>query len=176
LSFLKTLLKNKIFRVVAVLIILVFPFTSNYRVVFVHGQSMFPTYKHMEIVIEEKSSSLSEYWEPNRGDVIVVITKDKEKLVKRVIGLEGEYIRIKHGRIYINDKKHKDHWTHQDITFWTEPENIRATKPKEDWLFLNTDQDVGRVPKDHVWVIGDNRHMSWFGFVKTKEIEGKVLY
>ncbi len=176
MSFLKTLLKNKIFRVSVVLIILIFPFTSDYRIVFVAGDSMHPTYVHGEMIIEEKISSLDEYWKPNRGDIVVVLTEDKEKLIKRVIGLEGEYIRIKHGKIYINDKKHKDDWSYQNITYWIESEETRAKKPKEEWLFFNTYQDVGRVPKDHIWVIGDNRHMTWFGFVKAKEIEGKVLY
>ena len=156
--------------------ILVFPFTSGYRVVFVTGESMHPTYKSGEMIVEEKISSLGKDWEPSRGDVVVVLTKDKEKLIKRVIGLEGEYIEIKHGRIYINDEKYKDPYTHQDITHWLEPEEVRMTKPRERWLFLNTRLDVGVIPNGYIWVMGDNRHMSWYGLVKIKEIEGKVLY
>jgi len=176
MDIIKKLLKNKIFRVTVLLIVLLLPFTSGYRAVFVTGRSMYPTYEHKEIVIEEKASSLGKFWKPNRGDVVVVLTKGKEKLIKRVIGLEGEYIEIKHGKIYINDKKYKDSYTHQDITYWLESEEVRITKPRKRWLFLNTSLDVGVVPKGHVWVMGDNRHMSWYGLVKVKEIEGKVLY
>jgi signal peptidase I len=176
LNFLKKIFKNKIFRVTALLIVLLVPFTSDYRVVFVHGESMLPTYRHLEVVIEEKASSLGKLWKPKRGDVVVVVTGDKEKLIKRVIGLEGEYLKIKNGRIYIDDKKYQDSYTNQDITYWVEAEEVRATKPKSEWLFLNSQQKVGVVPKGSVWVIGDNRHESWMGFVKMEEIEGKVLY
>ena len=27
-----------------------------------------------------------------------------------------------------------------------------------------------------IWVIGDNRHMSWYGLIKIKDIKGLVLY
>ena len=70
----------------------------------------------------------------------------------------------------------KDNYTHQNITFWLEDEETRSKKPKSDWLFLNTYEDFGVVPKGHVWVIGDNRRMSWMGKVKIKDIEGLVLF
>ena len=40
----------------------------------------------------------------------------------------------------------------------------------------NTDEDVGKVPEGYVWVIGDNRSMSWYGLVKIQEIKGLVLF
>tara|TARA_Y100000310_G_scaffold316606_1_gene368539 strand:- start:2304 stop:2834 length:531 start_codon:yes stop_codon:yes gene_type:complete len=176
LDFLKTLLKNKVFRVTVILIVLLFPFTSDYRVVFVNGESMHPTYRNGEMLIEEKASSLGEYWKPNRGKVIVVITDDGEKLIKRVVGLSGDTIQIKHGRILLNKEIYKDPHTYQNITFWLEDEEDRAKKPRQDWLFLNTDTEEKTVPEGYIWVIGDNRHMSWYGLVRIKEIEGKVLY
>ena len=173
---LKLILKNKIFRVTILLVILLLPFTSGYRFVVVTGHSMHPTYEDKEWVVEEKASSLGESWGPSRGSVVVVVTKSKEKLIKRVIGLEGEYIEIKNGKVYVNNKKFKDSYTYQDITYWLEPEEVRITKPKSEWLFLNTSLDVGVVPKGFIWVMGDNRIMSWYGLVRVKDIEGKVLY
>ena len=158
------------------MIVLLLPFTSDYSLVFVDGQSMLPTYRHLEMIVEEKTSSLGKLWRPEKGDVVVVVTEDGEKLIKRVIGLEGEHVRIKYGRIYINNKKYQDSHTHQDINYWIESEEVRSTKPKSEWLFLNNQQDVGVVPEGSVWVIGDNRNASWMGFVKIQEIEGKVLY
>jgi signal peptidase I len=138
---------------------------------------MLPTYKSGELVIIHKLNSLGENWKPQKGQVIVAVDpKDGEKITKRVIGLEGEYVIIKNGYIYINDKKHEDPYTYQNITYWTEPEEIRATKPKDEWLFLNTDQDVGLIPIGYLWVIGDNRNMSWYGLIKIEDIEGLVLF
>jgi len=176
LDFLKKIFKNKIFRVTAILIILLLPFTSDYRIVFVDGDSMYPTYEHGEMVIEERFSSLGEHWRPSKGDVVVMLTEDGEKLIKRAVGLEGENLIIKNGRIYVNDKRYRDAYTHQDITYWVESERLRMTKPKNEWLFFNTEEDVGVVPKGYIWVIGDNRKVSWMGLVKIKDIEGKVLY
>lgn len=176
MNIIKKIFKNKVFRVTALLIILLLPFTSDYRFVFVDGDSMYPTYVNWELIVEERASSLGESWVPKRGDVVVVVDDTGDKLVKRVIGLEGECVRIENGRIHINNKIHKDSYTHQDITYWIEPEEVRMTKPKEEWLFFNTCQDMGVVPKGYVWVIGDNRSMSWMGLVKIEEIEGKVLY
>jgi len=176
MNFLKTIFKNKIFRVTIVLIVLVFPFTRDYRVVFVSGESMYPNYKHGEMVIEEKASSFGKNWEPNRGDVIVVTIQSREKLIKRVVGLAGDTIEIEHGRILLNGKIYKDLYTHQNITYWLETEKNRAKKPRHRWLFFNSYEEEVTVPKGYLWVIGDNRHMSWYGLVRIGDIEGKVLY
>ena len=49
-------------------------------------------------------------------------------------------------------------------------------KPKEQWLFLNTNMDVGLVPKGHVYVIGDNREISWHGIVPVKDITDLIIF
>ena len=54
--------------------------------------------------------------------------------------------------------------------------SICHKKPENDWLFLNVYQDIGRVPKGHVWVIGDNRSLSWYGMVKIKNIKSLVIF
>ena len=139
------------------------------------GESMVPSYEHKEIVIVQNRYTLPDYWQPDRYDNVIVRV-DREKLTKRVLALEGENVRIKHGRIYINGKERKDPYGKGDITFWTEPEDIRATKPKEEWLFLNVDQDVGRVPHGYVFVMGDNRKISWYGMVRIEDIKALVIF
>ena len=54
MNFFKTLYKNKFLRVVVLLIILLLPFTLDYRFVVVDGDSMYPTYDHGEIIIQER--------------------------------------------------------------------------------------------------------------------------
>ena len=97
---LKEILKNKIFRVCCILIVVTFPFTSKYRFVKTIGESMEPTLKDGEWVVMERSSSLGEDWFPARYDN-VVIKDEGEKLSKRVIGLPGDTIEIKEGVIYL---------------------------------------------------------------------------
>ncbi len=150
-------------------------FGKNYKFIYNVGNSMEPTFYHTEWLVTQKKSSLEKDWSPDKGDVIIVNNGD-EDLTKRVIATEGEHVRIKHGKIYINEKKHKDQFTHVNITFWTEPEEVRAKKPKEHWLFFNTNMDVGTVPKGYVWVIGDNRALSWMGNVKIEDIKALVIF
>ena len=176
MKFIKNLLKNKIFRVCLLLLILTYPFTSDFRFFYSTGNSMLPTYEDGELLVIYRSTSMNKGWSPDRGQVVIVREEGGETLVKRVVGLEGELVEIRHGYIYVNDKKYKDSWTHQDITFWTEPEENRAKKPKEDWLFLNTNMHVGVIPKGYIWVIGDNRRESWMGKVKVSDIKGWVLF
>ena len=167
--------KNKVFRVCLVLLILTYPFTSEYRFFYSRGKSMLPTYEDGELLLIYKSGSINEAWKPQRGQVVVV-EESGETLLKRVVALEGERVEIRHGRIYINDKKYEDDWTYQNLTFWTEEESVRLKKPKEDWLFLNVHMKIGIVPKGYVWIIGDNRDESWMGMVKIKNIKGCALF
>jgi signal peptidase I len=86
--------------------------------------------------------------DPHRGEIVVFNTpaEAKEKcgaggtFVKRIIGLPGETVRERNGRIYINGK------------FLSEP----YVQPQ------NRDFDSGRwfVPKDHYFMMGDNRAQS----------------
>ena len=173
----KSIFRNKIFRVCLILIIVTYPFFKDFEFIYSVGDSMLPSYENGELILIHKIKSLGPNWTPQRGQVIVALEdKDNDSITKRVIGLEGEYIKIQHGYIFIDNKKHKDLYTHTNITYWLESEEVRLDKPKDRWLFLNTDENVGRVPQGHVWVIGDNRHMSWYGLIKIKDIKGLVLY
>ena len=177
MKFIKNLFKNKVFRVCLLLLILTYPFTSDFKFFYSTGNSMLPTYRNGELVIIYRSISMGDSWAPDRGQVVIVSEEEGgDTLLKRVVGLEGEYVRIKHGKIYIDDAIHEDPWSHQDITYWLEPQDERMKKPKDQWLFFNTDEDVGLVPKGHVWVVGDNRNESWMGVVKIKDIKGWVLF
>jgi len=173
----KSIIHNKILRVCLLLLIITYPFYKDFGFIFSVGDSMLPTYENGELVIIHKKRSLGSGWTPQIGQVVVAVDpEDGGKITKRVIALEGQHVRIKHGYIYVDGKRHKDNYTHQNITFWLEDEETRSKKPESDWLFLNTYEDFGVVPKGYVWVIGDNRRMSWMGKVKIKDIEGVILF
>ena len=48
------------------------------------------------------------FGEPQRGDIVMLypVEEDGPNLVKRIIGLPGETIRIEAGQVYVNDELH----------------------------------------------------------------------
>src|SRR4030066_291388 len=106
-----------------------------------------------------------------RGDIIVFIyPKDRSKdFIKRVIGTEGEKVEIIRNKIYINDQLINDPWGRYDEkSEWT-----RYRQPAEKFGPVV-------VPKDSLFVLGDNRENSqdsrFFGFVDIKKVKGIALY
>lgn len=68
----------------------------------VQQKSMFPTLNPNDIMILDKISL--KLGNIERFD-IVVIKYEKEYLIKRVIGLPGEIIEYKEGKLYVNGKQ-----------------------------------------------------------------------
>jgi signal peptidase I len=107
---------------------------------------------------------------PKRGDVIVFIyPKDTSKdFIKRVIGTEGEKVEIIGKKIYINDKAIDDPWGN----FKNEGELAK---------FFQTGERFGPyyVPKDSLFVMGDNRNNSqdsrYWGYVNLNAVKGKAF-
>jgi len=114
-------------------------------------------------------TKLFEFKKPQRGDVIVfVFPLDPSKdFVKRVIGTEGEKVEIIDSKIYINGKPIADPWGHF--------EKIGSK------AYRQSVENFGPVvvPKDSLFVMGDNRNNSqdsrFWGFLRTNAVLGKVL-
>ena len=174
------ILKNKIFRVCLILIIIVFPFSSKYRFVKTVGPSMEPTLTDGEWVVIERRSSLGEGWFPRRLNNVII--KDQgENLSKRIIGLPGDILEIRRGLIYLNEKKLQDPFGKGEISFCVVDENNINLKywngPNAGGIVINlVSQAPQKIPEGFVWVIGDNRRESWYGLLPLKNIVGKVLY
>jgi signal peptidase I len=102
---------------------------------------------------------------PQRGDIIIFeYPKDPSKdFIKRVVGMEGEKVEIVNNKIYINDKLLDD--SRGNFT--------KSGPPLDTW-------GPGVVPKDSLFVLGDNRNNSqdsrYWGFVKMEKLKGKALY
>ncbi|OGG61655.1 signal peptidase I [Candidatus Kaiserbacteria bacterium RIFCSPHIGHO2_02_FULL_49_34] len=68
----------------------------------VDGLSMFPTFQDNERILIEKVTLLTR--EPQRGDIVQVVHKPNGMLlVKRIIGLPGETIRIRKNAVHLLD-------------------------------------------------------------------------
>jgi signal peptidase I len=82
-----------------------------------------------------------------------------EDLIKRVVGLPGDKIEGKHGRLYRNDKK--------------------VDEPYLAGRGFTTDFGPETVKPDHYWVMGDNREDSAdsrvFGQVARSELVGRAV-
>ena len=105
----------------------------------VDGDSMIPTLVHNEDMFVEKMS----YWfeDPLRGDIIICFYPGyTESCVKRVIGLPGDTVEVKEGKIFINDK------ALDESAYWSGE--------------IIGDMDPVKVSARHVFVVGDNRNGS----------------
>ncbi len=136
----------------------------------VEGESMEPTLQNGDSVIIQKVSYYVE--NPKRYDIVVFPIKNQTDAmqqtdtyyVKRVIGLPGETVQIKNGKVYINDQRLKD-----DVYGKT----AMADPGKA--------QEPIKLHKNEYFVLGDNRNMStdsrssYVGLVHKKDIIGKVF-
>lgn len=104
---------------------------------------------------------------PKRGDVIVFKPDGNEDLhvyMKRIVGLPGETIQIKDGKLYIDGKELEEEYKTTAI----EDAGVAAEEIK--------------LKKDEYFVLGDNRMASEdsrsqkVGNVKKTDIEGKVWF
>jgi len=92
-------------------------------------------------------------------------------LIKRIIGLPGERIRIEGNSIFINGAPYKADYTYKPVTH------------PDDLEFRYGYLEDFKIPKDEYFVLGDNRDESedsrYWGTVKRQNILGrfvKVLY
>ena len=103
----------------------------------VDGKSMQPTLYSNEYVFTEKLSY--RFSEPKLGDIVICSFPNRtETFVKRVIGTEGDILRITDGVLYINDAPNTDYFAST----------------------MNNDMAPVTVSENCVFVMGDNRNDS----------------
>jgi signal peptidase I len=107
---------------------------------------------------------------PERGDVIVFIfPEDRTKdFIKRVVAVEGDSVQLVNKKVLVNGKETDDSrvkYTSNSII----PRNLST----------RDNMEATTVPKDHLFVMGDNRDQShdsrFWGFVPTKDVRGKAF-
>jgi len=124
----------------------------------VRGQSMWPTYRDRSWNFVNRLA----YWggAPRRGDVVCIrFTAGEHILIlKRVVGLPGEAVAFRAGRLFINGQPIEEPYVRTPCD-WDEPER--------------------RLGPDEYYVVGDNRAMPaadhWHGITDRWRIVGKVL-
>ncbi len=96
--------------------------------------------------------------EPGRGDVIVFRYPEDPSLVfiKRVVGVPGDELEIRNGRLYVNGRAAAEPFVHRtgdrrDPT--TAAGSVAGSTLHDPWSLA----DSFRVPRDTFFVMGDNR-------------------
>ena len=124
----------------------------------VNGLSMYNTLDNGEIMLLNKLDY--KFNDIKRFDIVVVKTHN-DKIIKRVIGLPGESVKIENNTLYIDGKEVKDKYAYEK----TEDFNL-------------SDLGYDKIPKNCYFVMGDNRNNSadsrMIGCVKKKQIKGKA--
>jgi len=100
---------------------------------------------------------------PQRGEVVVfhIPNSPERDLVKRVIGVPGDLVKIQDNTVYINNEQQLEPYSPFNTT-----SNLQAT----------------RVPAESFFVMGDNRPQSldsrnWeFTFIPRNHISGRVWF
>lgn len=159
------LFRSKLFWLLVILFIIVFLFRNLVmEQVQVGGQSMESTLQDGDILLVEKRTY--EKNNPERYDIVVLNTEGNsmwgQQYVKRIIGLPGETIQIKKGKVWIDGKELKEPFDFEEI----EDGGLATEK-------------IG-LEENEYFVLGDNRNNSKdsrhleIGTVNLKQIKGKV--
>jgi signal peptidase I len=130
---------------------------------YIPSGSMLPTLQINDRLIVDKLSY--RFNSPHRGDIVVFSPTDAlekqnfhDAFIKRVIGLPGDKIEVKEGKVYVNGQPIRENYIEEA------PQYQMETKV---------------VPADAYLVLGDNRNNSYdshyWGFVPRDRIIGRAV-
>ncbi|MCT4606200.1 MAG: signal peptidase I [Marinisporobacter sp.] len=160
-------------KTIAVSVVIALVVTTFVTPLMVDGLSMYPTLNDHDYLILKNTHDIK------RGDIIsfestlefsqeelesfnfikkLKLGKNKN-LIKRVIAIPGDELLIIDGNVYVNGEKLEENYINGDTTLG--------------------DLHIKEIPKDKIFVMGDNRDHSvdsrYLGLIDISKVQGKVL-
>jgi len=123
----------------------------------VSGLSMTPTFRDGKVTLVNHQAY--RWAKPKRGDVVAFRLPEENNVVllKRIVGLPGERVRIVDGRVQVNGRTLQEPYA-------------RTGKSAQ-----STASEYA-LGDDEYFVVGDNRFISVYGQIPEHYIIGKVLF
>lgn len=135
---------------------------------YVKGASMEPNFHdHEYLLIDEISYR---FREPMRGEIVVFKfpLNTKEFFIKRIIGLPGETVALRNGKVYIYNNENPEGFLLDESKYL--PPDVKTLPMGESTFTLG---------RDEYFLMGDNRARSMdsrqFGSVKSDLIVGRTI-
>ena len=160
----------EILRIVIISVAIIVPI--RYYLVqpfYVKGASMEPNFHdHEYLLIDEISYR---FRPPERGEIVVFRypLNPREYFIKRIIGLPGETVSLRDGKIYIYNDQHPEGFLVNESNYL--PADVQTMAMSENTVALGA---------DHYYVFGDNRTRSMdsrqFGSISKEAIVGRVVF
>jgi signal peptidase I len=180
------------------LVVALFALTFILQPFRIPSESMVPTLRVGDFLMVDKQSyepegALSALLPPSaihRGDLVVFHypVDPSMHLVKRVVAVPGDRVRMRHGRLWINGQPATEPYAFYSPAavddFRDNFPSLRQADPSLDpgwWLRLRRSVVDGEVtvPRGQLFVLGDNRNDSedsrYWGFVPMKDVVGRPL-
>lgn len=132
------------------------------------GFSMEPTLENGDQLIIEKLTQ--RFGKLKQGDIVTIYIPEKLEhgknyIIKRVIGVEGDKVQVKDGKVYVNGVQIDEPYTSTDITLQGEAQY--------------NDIIVGH---NQIYVLGDNRlpgaskDSRFIGLIDIKRVKGRAIF
>ncbi len=164
---------------------LVFTRLYLFQIYYVEGNSMLPTLKHGDLVLVYKYNFPTRFSKKQiyefknldikKLDILLFETEDGSLVLKRLIGLPGDFYSFKNGAIFIDNKPLDETYTLSDVT--SPPVANFQTMKSNSFYSI---QSEGRIPPGYYLLLGDNRAVSrdsrTMGLVPEEALRGKVVY
>lgn len=167
----KKILKEVIPYII-ILIIVVLIRTFIITPVTVVGDSMVPTLHNKELLLLSKISY--KLHDIERFDIVVI--KEDDWIIKRIIGLPGENVFYENNTLYVDGSPVVDNYAKGDTSDFSLDDICIASLEKDNF---NYDCPIDKIPEDYYLVLGDNRLISKdsrsVGLIPKEEIQGKVV-